>query len=240
MLEWQSASQVITAKCCKMESRKLGSGLLVMRPRVSVSDKPFVYSVFPLVINGTPCCYVLTVELSLADANSLTAITSCINVMDNLATKARANPRFMEFACSEYESFFCREAVGRFSGFIPPRGCRLLVSNKFIKVVTEGDPVIGPKCLRDCVSCPGDISSVSQMKEKSDSEVSAKFYPGARVQMTGFTCGTWLNGTEGVVVSVSAPGRRKKPRIHVSCSDPNAPNTVFPKNLILLEEGETE
>ena len=136
----------------------------------------------------------------------------------------------------EREYFITRDLVGCFGGLIAPRGVRPRFRKTFIDI---GPLERAEKRLRDTVSCLGDIQLFRKTPREIEMELSSKFAIGARVRMIGFENGTWNNGTEGIVTAVPVPGQRRRPRITVSSSNPVAPKTVNPRNLILLEEEKT-
>ena len=114
------------------------------------------------------------------------------------------------------------------------------MNNTFIEIVPAIQLNEDPSRLRRTVSCPGNLFLYIQTKKEIATALCAKFRVGDRVRMTGFQKGKWLNGTEGVVISVP-PREQRQQRIGVLSATPNAPRTVAPQHLILLkDEDKTE
>ena len=240
LLKWQTKTASITEKLCKMESPICGSGMLEVRPRVSESNKPFAYTILPMIIDGKICLLAVTVKLSPAEAAHRPSIDAYTEALYAIGVRVRTDPRFLSFAHQEFQSFFTEDVLSRFSGFIAPRGLRPQVHNTFIEVIPPVHSEEAPSRLRRSVSCPADVFLYTQTKKEMGRALCAKFRIGHRVHMTGFKNGTWFNGTEGVVISVP-PREQRQQRIGVLTAIPNAPRTVAPQHLILLkDEDKTE
>ena len=240
LLKWQTEMASTTDELCKMESPICGCGMLEVRSRVSQSDKPFAYTNIPMIINGKPCLLSVSVKISPAEAAHRPTINTYTEALYGIGVRVRANRRFLSFAHLEFQSFFSEDVLGRFSGFIAPRGFRPRVNNTFIDVVPAIQLNEAPSRLRRTVSCPADLFLYIQTKREIATALCAKFRVGDRVRTTGFKRGTWLNGTEGVVISVP-PREQRQQRIGVLTAIPDAPKTVAPQHLILLkDEDKTE
>ena len=235
-LKWMTEAASITAKCCKMDSPILGSGMLIGRPRVSLNDRPTVYTGIPIFIDGKPCLLCAIVEISLTEAAHQPNVIAYTNALYDIGVKVRTAAPFVKFLHLEFHSFFSRDVVGRFAGFIPPRCFRVRLNNTFLEVLPPGQLEGSPRCLRRTVSCPGNNFPTVPTKKELALSLCANFKPGDRVRMTGFKNGTWLNGTEAIVISVPVSGKSNNPRIGVLSANPEAPKCVSPHNLIKLEE----
>ena len=240
LLKWQTELASNTEKLCKMESPICGCGMLEVRSRVSQSDKPVVYTNLPISIDGKPCLLSFGVQISPAEAALQPTIDFYTEALYCIGVRVRTNPRFLLFCYLEFQAFFSEDVLGLFSGFIAPRGFRPRVNNTFIDIVPAIPLNEAPSRLRRTASCPGDVLSYTQTKQEIGRALCAKFRIGHRVRMAEFKRGTWLNGTEGVVISVP-PREQRQQRIGVLTAIPNAPRTVAPQHLILLkDEDKTE
>ena len=233
---WKTTLASITNEASKEDSLNLGSGALVANTRFSGDGKAFAFTVTSFIVDGKSCCLGVSVEISKVAANDSATVAVYTEALREVALRASMYPRFIKFVHMEWEYFITRDLMGRFGGLIAPRGVRLQVRKTFIDV---GPVEQGEKRLRDTVSCPGDIQFFRKTRSEIEMELSSKFSVGDRVRMVGFKNGVWNNGTEGIVTAVPVPGQRRRARITVSSSNPKAPKTVNPRNLILLEKEQT-
>ena len=233
---WQATLESITKEASKEDSVNLGCGALVANTRFSGDGKAFAFTVTSFFVDGKSCCLGVSVEMSKVEANDSRTVAVYTEALRQISLRAPMCSRFMLFVQMQWEDFITRELVGFCGGLIAPLALRPQVRKTFI----EFRPVEREeKRLRDTVSCPGDFQSIPKTRNEIDMELCSKFSIGARVRMIGFKNGTWHNGTEGIVTAVPVPGQRGRRRVTVSSSNPTAPRTVNPRNLILLEEEKT-